>query len=125
MNLNKFCSKYENRVIRDDGCVNSAEMKQFGRDFRSALKDFCKKNLFELCSFNIGHYDIFAFVKNPKNKYIYINYSVPRGNYPINIHTSNCFGGVLYREAENEKDYKGKGNHYSSFSGLENSLLFF
>lgn len=125
MTFKTLTKNYRNKAIRDYGGTNSPEMKKFGRDFKSALNDFCKKNDFELISFNGGHYNVSGFIKNPDGKFIYIAFSVPRGGVPIDVDSSSYIDGVLYREAENETDYKGKTNHFTSIAQLSEKLLAF
>lgn len=124
MNFDALYEKYYGVEIQDDGAVNSEQMKVFFKDFRSALRFWCKTHDFTFVKATLEHYGLSAFVKdNVSDKFIYISYDVPRG-LPIGVN-SPFLTDVLYREAENEKDFRGKLNHFSSLKTIGSNLTYF
>lgn len=118
MTYKKFFEKYCDGTweVQDDGGVTSKEFDQFSRDFKSALKEICGRD-WEVTKYSKGHYFVSTFLRNRSNpeKFLYLNISDIR-HFP-NWHTS-----ILYRTAENEKDYRGGTNQYSSLENLKDAL---
>ncbi len=118
MNMTAIIKKWTGKSIRDDGGVVSEQFKMFSRDFRSAIKTVANNIGAKLVSYTPGHYDMSGFLEKD-GKYVYFHYSVPRGEYPMNLYESSFMGGVLIRTASGPKDYTGGQNRYCSFDGFE------
>lgn len=118
MTYKKFYEKYCGGTweVQDDGGVTSKEFDQFSRDFKSVLKEICSLD-WEIEKYSKGHYFVSTFLRNAANpeKFLYLNVGDIR-------HNSNWYGRILYRTAENEKDYRGGTNQYSSLENLQNAL---
>lgn len=120
MTTKKFVSKYQGRVLQDDGCYKSEEFKQFARDLRSTIKEEVKKIGATLHSFSIGHYDVSGFVERD-GRYAYFSYSEPR-HMPIDLYRSDCSYGFLVRTAEGPKDYRGGLNRFCNIFDIADLL---
>ncbi len=118
MTYKKFIERYCNGTweVQDDGGVTSREFDQFARDFKSVLKEICSQD-WEVADYSKGHYFVSSFLRNashPEN-YLYVHVSDIRYN-------PNWYESILYRTAENEKDYRGGGNRYASLGELSAAL---
>lgn len=69
-----------------------------------------------------NHYDCSGFLCKD-GKYIYISYSIPRYGEKINFDDSGYINGVLYRTAENDHDFHGGHNNFSSISNLPRKII--
>lgn len=118
MTYKKFNEKYCDRTweVQDDGGVTNKEFDQFSHDFKSVLKEICSPD-WEIAKYSKGHYYVSAFLRNVANpeKFLYLNVGDIR-------HDPNWHGRILYRTAENEKDYRGGTNQYSSLENLQSVL---
>ena len=110
MTYKKFKEKYCDGTweVQDDGGVTSREFDQFARDLKSVLKEICGAG-WEVKKYSKGHYFVSAFLRNTTNpdKFLYLNVDDIRYN-------PNWHNRILYRTAENETDYRGGANRYSS-----------
>jgi len=123
MNMNSFVKKWDGKGIQDDGPVTSDEFKEFAKDFKGVLKDMCQRNGWSLEDFSKGHYDISGFLSRPMNNgskaYIYYNFNVPRGEFPLSLRTEQFRQALLYRTAKNIHDYTGGSNSYCAVADME------
>lgn len=89
----------------------SKQCSQFGMDLKKALKnDLGTEYDVEI---SIGHFYISGFVnKVGTDKYVYFSVEDLRDN-------DNRFGDVLFRSAENNKDYRGGSNHFCNLYELD------
>lgn len=89
----------------------SKQCSQFGMDLKKALKnDLGTEYDVEI---SIGHFYISGFVnKVGTDKYVYFSVEDLRDN-------DNGFGDVLFRSAENNKDYRGGSNHFCNLYELD------
>lgn len=118
MTIEKFLEKWYNKQIEDWGGEVSPEYKNFQTNYRSVIKDFCKDIEMELYSFSKNHYEFSAVLKsNNTNQFYYISISDVR--YWKNEWANN----ILYRTMNNEKDWSGGSNHYSTLEELAEKLL--
>ena len=119
--MEQIIKKYQNRALEDWGSVMSTEAKQFSKDFKRRLNLNLKKKGMEIVNFNTGHYYISGFIKK-KDKYVYFTYNFPRHGMAINLHDNGCWGGILVRTAENEKDFTGGHNNFTNLLGLMDKI---
>ena len=104
-----FVKKWGNYKF-ESSCGETKEFNSFARGFKALFKNLCEKHGFELVSFSKGHFYCSLFIKR-NEKYYYISISDVR-------FCKNFLGEILFREADNEKDYRGKRNQYSSLENL-------
>lgn len=92
-------------------CGKSKQCSQFGMDLGKALKnDLGAEYNVEI---NIGHFYISGFVnKVGTDKYVYFSVEDLRD-------MDNGFMNVLFRSAENNKDYRGGNNHFCKLYELD------
>ena len=77
----------------------------------------------EIVNITSGHYYLSGFLKKD-DVFIYINFNIPRGNCRTVDFQSKCFSDkVLYRYANDEHDYYGEQNMYTSIENLPKSLI--
>lgn len=118
MKHTSFLRKYNGYAIRDDIGEKSPEFMTFGRDVKSMLT-----TEFPDCDVNIrfGHYDISGFISKG-NKHVYISYSVPRHEHPMDFSKKDAMFGVLYRTAKSTSDFTGGINHFSAMKTLPENI---
>ena len=103
--------KYLNHEF-STGCYTGEDYKSFQRKYINYLRTLCKENAWELLVSNKGHYIFSAFIRNSAGNYLYI--SIPN----VRFHKNDWYNHILIRIAENEKDYHGGGNNYTSLPNL-------
>ncbi len=118
----KTFKKWNNKPIEDWGCVCSDDCKAFYRAFRNYLKRIVPGA--ELIGFKANHYDTSGFIK-VDNRYLYISHAIERYYGKVNFDDTGAHFGVLYRSAENEKDYRGGANHFCSINELADRIKFY
>lgn len=118
MKFTSFIRKYNGYGIQDYCSEKSPEFIRFCRDFKAAID-----TEFPDCEIDIhmGHYDVSGFISK-EEKYVYIDYSVPRQGYPMDFTRRDALGGVLYRTAASTKDFKGGTNRFSSMKTLPENI---
>ena len=97
--------------------MKTPEFKAFARAFKSDLKDLTA-NDFDIVSYNIGHFYMSGFLQSKLNgKFVY--FSVPDVRSLKNDWQKN----ILIRTAENDKDYTGGRNNYTTLEDLNKKSL--
>ena len=92
-------------------CGKSKQCSQFGMDLKKALKNDLDAE-YDL-EISIGHFYISGFVnKVGTDKYVYFSVEDLRD-------MDNGFENVLFRSAENNKDYRGGSNHFCNLYELD------
>jgi hypothetical protein len=119
--MQTFYKKYHNKSVEDGISVMSKEAKSFVTAFRNMLKRELSPYGIEVLSLKPNHYDCSGFVKKD-DKYVYIHYSIPRYGTYINFKNASFQNGVLIRLADNDHDFKGYDNHFSSIYDLPTSI---
>lgn len=93
------------------GTSTGKDFKRFGRLF----KKFIRSNIpdeSELIKFSTGHYTLHGFVKQGK-EVLYFSVS------DVRYFKNEWANKILIREAENEKDFTGKGNHFTTLENFK------
>lgn len=91
------------------------EFANLSRNFKSFLKQNLNDN-YELVNYNKGYFYISGFIKNlENNKYMY--FSIPDVRYD-----NTWYNHILYRTAENEKDFTGGRNKYCPIEDLVDNI---
>lgn len=119
--MNTFKRKWNNKYIEDWHSVMSDEANEFVKDFIKMLNRQLGKEGVNI-EVEPGHYYLSGFLEKD-NKYIYIAYDIPRGGYSIDFSTTDYAEGVLYRAADNNHDYKGYTNNFSSIQDLPRKIM--
>ncbi len=118
MTVEKFLSKWYDKIIEDWGVEISPEYRNFQTNYRSVIKELCNDIGMELHSFSKNHYEFSAVVKsNTTNQFYYISISDVR--YWKNEWANN----ILYRTMKYDKDWSGGSNRYSTLQELAENLL--
>lgn len=107
---------YLKKGIEDYGCVTSPDYKTFERKFRNYIKKVAKENDGELVKFNPNHYEFSCFVRR-NDKYVYISIS------DVRYFKNSWYNNILIRTANNEKDYSGGRNDYTSLEYLDKKIV--
>jgi len=90
------------------------EFKSFVRTVRSYLKQEVDKSNLQLVKFNVGHFYISGFFWNKLNgRYVYFNIGDVR--WHLGSHWADS---VLYRIANNDRDFTGGSNRYTKIENL-------
>ena len=93
----------------------SKQCSQFGNDLKKALKNDLGADY--NVEINIGHFYISGFVnKIGTDKYVYFRVEDLRDS-------DNGFDDVLYRSAENNKDYRGGTNKFCNLFELDKKIV--
>ena len=100
------------------GSTIGDDFKSFSTKFRNYIKSMCEEHGMELVSFNRGHYECSGFLKVlDTNSFIYWSIS------DVRYWADDWYRKVLYRTADNQKDYRGGPNMYCSLDKLGESAV--
>ena len=120
MKRDRFLSEYHRTILEDWGCVVSDDFKSFARKFKNYLKRQLAPYNINIAAYHVGHYDISGFVEK-NEKYIYFSYNIPRG-CSINVNASDARYGVLFRTANDTKDFRGGQNYFTSIENAATDI---
>ena len=122
--MNKF-KKWNKKPIEDWG----SEMSDDAKAFYKAFKSFIKRSFPEatLIGFKPNHYDFSGFIYKD-NKYVYVSHSINRYNIDaynsyVDFDDNSVTNGVLYRTAENDHDYRGGKNNFTSINNMVEDIM--
>lgn len=104
--------KYVNYEF-SSGCYTGDDYKSFQTKYINYLKSVCKNNHWRLVNVGKNHYCFSAFIKSAENKCVYISIS------DVRYFSNEWYDHILIRTAENETDYRGGFNNYTTLSDLE------
>ena len=110
----KDLEKYVNYEF-SSGCYTGDDYKSFQMKYINYLKSVCKNNHWRLVNVGKNHYCFSAFIKSAENKCVYISIS------DVRYFSNEWYDHMLIRTAENETDYRGGFNNYTTLSDLEGS----
>ena len=110
----KDLEKYVNYEF-SSGCYTGDDYKSFQTKYINYLRTVCKNNHWRLVNVGKNHYCFSAFIKSAENKCIYISIS------DVRYFSNEWYDHILIRTAENETDYRGGFNNYTTLSDLEGS----
>ena len=108
----KDLEKYVNYEV-SSGCYTGDDYKSFQTKYINYLRSICKNNHWRLVNVGKNHYCFSAFIKSAENKCIYISIS------DVRYFSNEWYDHILIRTAENETDYRGGFNNYTTLSDLE------
>ena len=108
----KDLEKYVNYEF-SSGCYTGDDYKSFQTKYINYLRTICKNNHWRLVNVGKNHYCFSAFIKSAENKCIYISIS------DVRYFSNEWYDHILIRTAENETDYRGGFNNYTTLSDLE------
>ena len=95
------------------GCYTGDDYKTFQTKYINFLKAICKQNHWQLVNVGRNHYCFSAFIKSAENKCVYISIS------DVRYFSNEWYDHILIRTTENETDYRGGFNNYTTLSDLE------
>ena len=98
------------------GCYTGDDYKTFQTKYINFLKAICKQNHWQLVNVGRNHYCFSAFIKSAENKCVYVSIS------DVRYFSDEWYDHILIRTAENEQDYRGGFNNYTSLDGLEGAV---
>ena len=108
----KDLEKYVNYEF-SSGCYTGDDYKSFQTKYINYLKSVCKNNNWRLLNVDKNHYCFSAFIKSAENKCVYISIS------DVRYFSNEWYDHILIRTTENETDYRGGFNNYTTLSDLE------
>lgn len=108
----KDLEKYVNYEF-SSGCYTGDDYKSFQTKYINYLRTVCKNNHWRLVNIGKNHYCFSAFIKSAENKCVYISIS------DVRYFSNEWYNHILIRTAENETDYRGGFNNYTTLSDLE------
>ena len=108
----KDLEKYVNYEF-SSGCYTGDDYKSFQTKYINYLKSVCKNNHWRLVNVGKNHYCFSAFIKSAENKCVYISIS------DVRYFSNEWYDHILIRTAENETDYRGGFNNYTTLADLE------
>ncbi len=108
----KDLEKYVNYEF-SSGCYTGDDYKSFQTKYINYLRAVCKNNHWRLVNVGKNHYCFSAFIKSAENKCVYISIS------DVRYFSNEWYDHILIRTAENETDYRGGFNNYTTLSDLE------
>ena len=95
------------------GCYTGDDYKSFQTKYINFLKTMCRNNHWQLVNVGRNHYCFSAFIKSAENKCVYVSIS------DVRYFSNEWYNHILIRTAENETDYRGGFNNYTTLDGLE------
>ena len=108
----KDLEKYVNYEF-SSGCYTGDDYKSFQTKYINYLKSLCRNNHWRLVNVGKNHYCFSAFIKSAENRCVYISIS------DVRYFSNEWYDHILIRTAENETDYRGGFNNYTTLSDLE------
>ena len=108
----KDLEKYVNYEF-SSGCYTGENYKSFQTKYINYLRSICKNNHWRLVNVGKNHYCFSAFIKSAENKCVYISIS------DVRYFSNEWYDHILIRTTENETDYRGGFNNYTTLSDLE------
>ena len=108
----KDLEKYVNYEF-SSGCYTGDDYKSFQTKYINYLRAVCKNNHWRLVNVGKNHYCFSAFIKSAENRCVYISIS------DVRYFSNEWYDHILIRTAENETDYRGGFNNYTTLSDLE------
>lgn len=108
----KDLEKYVNYEF-SSGCYTGDDYKSFQTKYINYLRAVCRNNHWRLVNVGRNHYCFSAFIKSVENKCVYISIS------DVRYFSNEWYDHILIRTAENETDYRGGFNNYTTLSNLE------
>ena len=108
----KDLEKYVNYEF-SSGCYTGDDYKSFQTKYINYPRSICKNNHWRLVNVGKNHYCFSAFIKSAENKCVYISIS------DVRYFSNEWYDHILIRTAENETDYRGGFNNYTTLSDLE------
>ena len=108
----KDLEKYVNYEF-SSGCYTGEDYKSFQTKYINYLRSICKHNHWRLVNVGKNHYCFSAFIKSAENKCVYISIS------DVRYFSNEWYDHILIRTTENETDYRGGFNNYTTLSDLE------
>lgn len=108
----KDLEKYVNYEF-SSGCYIGEDYKSFQTKYINYLRSICKNNHWRLVNVGKNHYCFSAFIKSAENKCVYISIS------DVRYFSNEWYDHILIRMTENETDYRGGFNNYTTLSDLE------
>ena len=108
----KDLEKYVNYEF-SSGCYTGDDYISFQTKYINYLRAVCKNNHWRLVNVGKNHYCFSAFIKSAENKCVYISIS------DVRYFSNEWYDHILIRTAENETDYRGGFNNYTTLSDLE------
>ena len=108
----KDLEKYVNYEF-SSGCYTGDDYKSFQTKYINYLRSICKNNHWQLVNVGKNHYCFSAFIKSAENKCVYISIS------DVRYFSNEWYDHILIRTTENETDYRGGFNNYTTLSDLE------
>ena len=108
----KDLEKYVNYEF-SSGCYTGEDYKSFQTKYINYLRSICKNNHWRLVNVGKNHYCFSAFIKSAENKCVYISIS------DVRYFSNEWYDHILIRMTENETDYRGGFNNYTTLSDLE------
>ena len=108
----KDLEKYVNYEF-SSGCYIGEDYKSFQTKYINYLRAVCRNNHWRLVNVGRNHYCFSAFIKSAENKCVYISIS------DVRYFSNEWYDHILIRTTENETDYRGGFNNYTTLSDLE------
>ena len=101
--------------IFSNGSYASDDFKSFNTKYKNYINKILP-NGFSIYQWIKGHYYISAVLKTPTDRFIYISIS------DVRYSPNEWFTNILYRTMENDRDFRGGMNHYTSLFTLARDL---
>ena len=95
------------------GCYTGEDYKSFQTKYINYLRSICKQNHWQLVNVGRNHYSFSAFIKSAENKCVYVSIS------DVRYFSNEWYNHILIRTAEDETDYRGGFNNYTTLENLE------
>ena len=98
------------------GCETGEDYINFQTKYINYIRSLCKKNNLEVTKICRSHYEFSLFIKNNEDKFIYISIC------DVRFFKIEWYNNILYRQAQNEKDFTGGRNNYTSLTEFQTNI---
>jgi len=90
------------------------QFAQFARDFKKHIKSILPEGI-ELVNWSRGHFEVYGFIKQGK-KHVYFTIN------DVRFFQDEWNSSIMIRTAENDEDYTGGSNRYTTLEGFTEAV---
>jgi hypothetical protein len=95
------------------GPYTGQDYRTFQTKYVNYLRGLCKANGWELARVGRNHYCFSAFIKDSRNKYVYLSVS------DVRYFRNEWYRNILVRTAASDRDYHGGRNDYTALPEMQ------
>ncbi len=117
MNFQNLYKRYHKGYM-ESSSSETPEFRAFAKAFMNGLKVEVKIRNLEVVQVFKGHFELSGFLRRPDKSYIYFNVGDMRWGL-----MGHPLDNILWRFADNERDFIGKQNRYSTLTEVMDDIV--